>query len=164
MKLPLSNNSACARISPEDGELLRYTWKLHQGYAYAYVAELKDNISLHRMVVLRQGIVSTTKTPIEHLNHDKLDCRRENLMPSTASANHIRNPCKGYHKPNNRNYWSVWVTYQKHKIHLGQCASEELAAALASLARERLLQLIAENEQLTLNQVKHFFNRKGNKS
>lgn len=161
MKLPLSNHPKPALLSDEDSELAQYAWYFTKGYAKAFIPEINKPMHLHKMVMLRQGLLSTRKTPIEHLNGKPLDCRRENLIISTQSANCIRAfPDAGVYWKPACNAYQVSVTYQRHQIYLGLVPSKELASSLASLARERLLQLIAENEQLTLNQVKHFFKRK----
>jgi hypothetical protein len=161
MKLPLSNHNSPALISPEDVEISHYNWYFSRGYAKAWIPEMHKPMWLHRLIMLRQGIHSTNKNPIEHLNGQGLDCRRKNLVLSTQSANLIR-ASRGqevtFHKASGK--WYAQITFQKQQISLGLFKEKELAEVIALGARDQLLQLIASTENLTISAVKSYF-RKG---
>lgn len=162
MKLQLSNSVKVITISPEDVDLASYVWNLGtHGYPQAWITELKKQLPLHQVIMARQGITSSAKGVIEHLNGDPLDNRRENLRKSSQTVNMLR--ARGgsvrWHKQMRK--WQVRLTYQYKEIHVGYYDDEALARNIALIARDQLLQMIANTDTLTPSQVKlHFSKRK----
>ena len=161
MKLTLSNSDKVAIISKEDACLLFYNWHLNwSGYPEAWIPERKKKYTLHRMVMLHQDIVSDKHSPIEHLNNNPLDNRRENLRLSSKTENQLRANRGGVYWNKEVNKWHVQIKYQKITIHLGNFSDKELAETLALLARKQLLQLIAKTENLEPLTVKSYFSKR----
>lgn len=84
MKIILLTKGHFAQVSDEDyADLNAYKWYYHnKGYAARYLNDIKQHIFMHNVVA---------NTPddkeADHINHDKLDNRRENLRNATKSQN-----------------------------------------------------------------------------
>lgn len=91
MNITLSNKNkkiiGYTLVSDEDYEILKqYKWYKNNGYVVCFI---KNKLwKLHRYImieILKHNI--TFKTPIDHINNNPLDNRRENLRLATHSEN-----------------------------------------------------------------------------
>ena len=80
-EIVLSNSSKVAIVDNEDyGKVYTYTWRLKHGYA---VAKIKGKtIGMHRII---------TDCPVDmvvhHVNHNRLDNRKDNLQNCSSGKN-----------------------------------------------------------------------------
>jgi hypothetical protein len=138
--LPLSKGKA-AIISRADRDLTEYSWHYNTTDGYAQRQIERDgktkHVFIHRIIgerVLNRPL--TREDFIEHINGDKLDNRRENILPMTASERSQRRKTgklktfgyKGvfYHK--NRNNYESRITIHGHRKSLGSYLTPEEAA------------------------------------
>jgi AP2 domain len=138
--IPLSKGKATI-ISQADGDLTEFSWHYNMTDGYAQRQIERDgktkHVFLHRIIgerVLNRPL--TREDFIEHINGDKLDNRRENILPMTASERSQRRKTsklktlgyKGvfYHK--NRNNYEARITIHGHRKSLGSYLTPEEAA------------------------------------
>lgn len=75
-----------ALISKDDVEIAKKIFwrKTEYGYARGYNPETKKDILLHKYITQ-----TTSETIIDHINRNKLDCRRENMRIATSQINSL---------------------------------------------------------------------------
>jgi hypothetical protein len=146
LKLPLGRTGLCAVVDDEDHELAQHKWHARfprkNGttiYAYRWVG--REYVLMHRVVAGARGPTQH----VDHLDHDGLNNRRENLRIVTAAQNrrNLRRESRtsasgrvGIHLlPNGRWHASIIVD-RRHKS-LGCYATME-EAETARLDGERL--------------------------
>ena len=125
--IKLSKNK-CALVDDEDFEYLNnFNWSLSSaGYAVS-----SSNKIMHRMIMnTPKGLVT------DHINHNTLDNRKENLRICTNSENRHnyikpKNNTSGYkgvyfHKTTNK--WCAKIRVNRIKMHLGYFLDIEEAA------------------------------------
>lgn len=130
-KIPLTQNKI-ALISDVDFQLInRYKWFFCKGYAMRSINRWKKKILMHRLITnCPKGL------EVDHINHNSLDNRRENLRICTATENH-RNTMK--HKVNKTGFKGVnfrsdgkgfeaKIRFNGKKIHIGSFKKAEDAA------------------------------------
>ena len=132
---------AVARVDDADEQrvLAFGPWHLtSNGYAAHSVktAGAVRKVRLHRYVL---GLADGDRRRIDHVNRDRLDCRRENLRfatPATNSAN-LTPRGESRYRGVRRHYgkWAAQVTIAGVAHWLGTFASEEEAAATARAFR-----------------------------
>jgi hypothetical protein len=94
-------------------------------------------IRMHQIILermLKRGLVNGEKT--DHINHDGLDNRRENLRLATNQENshnqraieNCSSVYKGVSWDKNRKKWRVYIKYKNIKHHVGRFDSEIEAA------------------------------------
>lgn len=126
------NDIAKAKISCEDiVKVSKHKFNLQNaGYANSTSAGL-----LHRFVL--------SEKQVDHINRDRLDCRRENLRSATVKENH-HNRSKvgdgtskiiGVSWRSDRKKWRAYITLDKQQISLGMYENEQ-DAILARLKAE----------------------------
>lgn len=144
VEIPLRGRAgirAWAIVSGADVALARHRWYLHPGgYAHRHVAPRGSRSYLHREVL---GLVAPDQHA-DHINGDRLDCRRENLRPATPSQN-MQNRHYGYGSSASRGVrcrvrggverWSAYGSVNRRQIHLGVFDTEAEAAAVAAAWR-----------------------------
>lgn len=102
--------------------------KMREGYASGYDPRIGKRILMHRFI-----LGSTSGKIIDHINHDNLDNRRENLR-------YVENDFNVFHTPKwgdevgvsfdkSRNKWEAYISKSDKKIHLGRFSSKEEAIA-----------------------------------
>lgn len=74
---------------------------------------------------------------IDHINHNKLDNRRENLRICTNQENARNKKCKGYGYNKNRSKWVVRIGLNGKSIYLGSYKKEEDAIRVRKEAEEK---------------------------
>ena len=158
LEIHLPNKSGIALISEEDADLTNFKWSLSSnGYAkrklYLPSGKRIDR-TLHHDIAYRiyEGPF-TRAAPIEHLNHNKLDCRRSNLLWSTNNANSLRHTqgscsfCKASGK------YRVRIVYKNKQILIYSSVNEEKAQAISKEAHKHLISLLDSKGDLTFNEV-----------
>jgi hypothetical protein len=94
-------------------------WMLSNGYAYTHGRDGKT-LLVHRLVLMYEG-----KEDIDHINRNKLDCRRGNLrictksenMMNTALRKNNRSGHPGIHWSELEKRWKVRVKHGERVIH-----------------------------------------------
>lgn len=126
MKIALSGLSELSAIvDREDYKALsQYSWHYHDGYATANIKG--KTVYMHRMVVnTPQGLHT------DHLNHNKLDNRKENLKVCTRFENmQNRKLSKGSVKKltvNGYIYWVGEIRKDHQRYYTITCKTEEQA-------------------------------------
>lgn len=127
-----------ALVSPQDAPLLEQRWQLHpRGYAQ------NRSGKLHRAILRApEGKL------VDHINHDRLDCRRPNLRLAT-DAQSVRNRRKlrrrgnpasryiGVHR--NGNGWIARISIDGVRKSVGTYASQKAAALAYDEAASRFV-------------------------
>lgn len=118
--IELANSDKVAIIDHADFEgLVQFKWFLHaMGYAYRQAKDgsKKVNIYMHRVV---------NETPdgydTDHINHNKLDNRRENLRTLNRSDNLRHTAQQGFERNHGR--YSARFRFRKKRYYLGTFAT-----------------------------------------
>ncbi len=138
---------AFAIIDEADSEWVnQWRWYLCKGYAIRAGWEhgRKQTIRLHRLLL---GLTHGDGLEGDHLNRDRLDCRRANLRVTTTRGNsqnrssHTGSTSKyrGVSWSRSNSKWKAEVTVNGKRTYLGHFISESEAAQIAREARSRLL-------------------------
>lgn len=149
-KIPLSTTSKAnsgkyfAIVSDEDYEwLMKHKWtiRINKKSGYKTIARcitrnnVKQSFLMHREIM---GLDKSSPMKVDHINHDTLDNRRENLRICTSSNNAMNrikpmgrkysSKYKGVHKKHNK--WTACVRLKENRklICLGYFLTEEDAA------------------------------------
>lgn len=138
LEIPLKRGRP-ALIDASDGlEVLQHHWFLMTvGYAAAHVGS--------RMMYLHRFVMGARKGEfVDHINGDKLDCRRSNLRICTQSQNGANRkritkqcidiPYKGIKWHRNIRRWGASICFHRKSIHLGCFDTPELAALAYDVA------------------------------
>jgi hypothetical protein len=147
----LSGGMVYAKISPADAPVvLLYKWSWTRGNdraAHTYVrTNVRDGLRWRQVKLHRLLLDAPPGTHVDHINHDTLDNRRENLRVVTAQQNQANSrkiitgdSCfKGvcWHKQSNK--WRAYIAVNRRQISLGLFDDEVMAAqAYDRAARER---------------------------
>ena len=122
-------------VNDEDFGMFSYfKWCINnKGYAVAHIPKSGDfgqNILAHRLI-----FTPLKGMDIDHINGNKLDCRRENLRFANRSQNTANKRYQGksskykgvcYHKC--AKFWTAKITVNYKQIGLGSFKQEKLAA------------------------------------
>lgn len=110
------------------------------GYAAAWCPERKTMDVLHRVLM---GCEPGDGVQVDHINGDRLDCRRANLRratPQENAANRRCNPASGYRGVvRRRDKWAAYGRVDGRTHHLGTFTDPEEAALVAHLWRLKYL-------------------------
>jgi hypothetical protein len=106
-------------------------------------AQWKGGVYLHRMIL---GLEAGDGRFADHINGNKLDCRRANLRAATMAQNVQNRPArsdnssgiKGVSFDRSRGLWTAEVKSGRVRIRCGRFASKEAAADAVRAAREVL--------------------------
>lgn len=119
----------------------RHLWASHNaGYAYTWIA--RKCVLLHRL------LCPTDKPHIDHVNGDKLNCRRDNLRPATESRNGLNRTAlnknnssgvRGVCFDRSRNLWTVGLKVNRKRRFIGRFASLEVAKQAYSAALKAVI-------------------------
>lgn len=128
---------ARALIDKDDYEKVKdYKWSLSKiGYS---ITENKKRIYLHQLILgKKEGL------EIDHINHNKLDNRKQNLWHCTHSQNLMnRKNVKGYSWNKKKKKWEVYIHLNRKKINLGCFTNEQDAIKARRIAKEKYFVLI----------------------
>lgn len=140
---------AYAIVDAIDAEwVLRWRWCLCDGYArrLELIGGKWTPVRLHRAIL---GLAPDDEREGDHINRDRLDCRRSNLraLPVAKRPNMQNVPARqGYTSPHRGVSWDRTVGKWRAKVvvdkvahHIGYFASEDDAAWATQEARARLM-------------------------
>lgn len=124
-------------IDEEDVLILsQNTWYLGVGGKYI----VSDIFNPYKRIYIHRFLMNPDKDKlVDHINHDTLDNRRQNLRVCTSSQNQMNRPTpsKGYMWSKKLGKWRSYIQYQRKSIHIGYFSSEvEAAAARAKFEKE----------------------------
>jgi hypothetical protein len=131
---------ARAKIDKEDLKKIKdYKWGL-DGHGYVSSHNRKHYFKLHQIIIgKKDGYV------IDHINHNVLDNRKENLRHITQHQNSMycvipknnKSGYKGIYLDTRRNTWSVEIKFNYKKIFLGCFKNKEDAIIARKNAEEK---------------------------
>jgi hypothetical protein len=161
LEVPLSNSRFTGRISEEDKDLLKYTW-CDNGGGYIVSRIRGKRVYLHRAVAEARGdFLDGRAFPVEHLNHNKYDCTRNNLRTTSVSQNTRRTRRSGFVKNDSNGRWAYAGFIFKQKRYLiarTKCNNDlTILQQLAEVASHQLMKMQDENPNLTHDEVKQNF-------
>jgi hypothetical protein len=122
----------------------KYHWCAHKNYrnttfyvvAHWYENGARYTLKLHRVILN----LTDPKILVDHISHDGLDCREENLRECNSSQNSCNRTkynlsgYKGVCKLKTKNKWQVTIKAKGKKIHLGYFIDIKDAALAYNLA------------------------------
>lgn len=126
----------------------QWQWSINKdGYASRSIQQdgKRHNILLHRELL---GLPRKTDGRMgDHINRDRLDCRRSNLrivfrggnLQNVSSNRSATSQYRGVSWTTRKQRWAAQVQVSGKNVHLGYFISETDAAAAASAARRRLM-------------------------
>lgn len=124
---------ARTKISKDDYNIVKkYKWYLLKN---GYVSSREKNgkaILLHRLI-----LPVKCNSKIDHINHDTLDNRRENLRYVTTSQNSMNRKSKGFYWDKTRNKWLAHITVDGKHIHLGRFINKQDAVDVRKKAEQK---------------------------
>lgn len=141
--IPLTKG-AFAIVDPADyDDVAKFRWILDaSGYA-----SRRQLIGNRRVVIrLHRHLLGDGAPEIDHVNRNKLDCRRSNLRPATHSENNYNRPpkanntsgYKGVWQSKEPGRWTAMIGYKGRRKHLGQYPTPEEAAKAYNAAAKIL--------------------------
>lgn len=147
-RIPLRNRDrvivAHAVIDEADAEQALLTWCLDvTGYAARMIwGHPQRKVYLHRAIM---GLLARDGREVDHIDGDKLDCRRSNMRVTTRSQNMqnvpsraSRSKFRGVSPVARANGVVAWRAYAQGR-HVGYYVTEDQAAAAAASARSRCM-------------------------
>jgi hypothetical protein len=133
----LKNKKLWATVDNEYFEFLnKFTWAYSRGYVVTNVRDCVSGkqfqLSLHRLII---G-VSDPSVLVDHINHDTLDNRRENLRTATQRQNQQNqlprlgkvSKYKGVCRNKYKTKWRAQIRTENGRLHLGEYDTEIEAA------------------------------------
>lgn len=117
-------------------KIKNYKWSLSN----KYVINVKNEIFLHQLILgKKEGY------EIDHINHDKLDNRKQNLRFVTRSQNMMNNKTKGYYWCKRDKRWVVNICINYKSIYLGNFKNEQDAILIRKKAEQKYFGEFAYN-------------------
>ena len=155
-RLPLRSKDGSIRAyavidAADIPDIAAHRWALADGYAVRCERRngRPENIKLHREVL---GLKRGDGAEVDHINRDRLDCRRTNLrvvLPGQNAQNRSSNRQASsrfrgvsYHRVTGK--WAATVGGMGRHHHLGLFATEEQAALVARFVRSQILPFSVE--------------------
>lgn len=152
VRIPLRARDGSIRayllIDAADADFVnQWTWSLgNDGYARRseWVGRQKRSILLHRELL---GLKHRDGLEGNHIDRDRLNCRRRNLRIASKPGNRQNRPSyrnatsqfRGVHWSKAAGKWTAQIKADGRRMHLGVFASEADAAEAARSARARLM-------------------------
>lgn len=148
IELPLSRGLVAIVDDDTPTEITSPKWTLQEAKG-TYYANRNDKIGLrkYRKLYLHREILGVTDPSIQvdHINHNGLDNRRENLRICTIQQNNMNclSRCKskrfkGVFRSDGRRQWRAAIGFGGKQIHLGVYETEIEAAIAYNTAAVRL--------------------------
>ena len=130
-----------ALVDPEDYDKInKYKWNAYRGYSSYYSKRKIYNRKngSQRTVYMHRYIMNAPKgLMVDHINHNGLDNRKENLRLATRaentryskkSKNKFSSNYKGVHYITKAKRWRAMITFEGKTIYIGQFRDEISAA------------------------------------
>jgi hypothetical protein len=136
-RVPLTQGKI-ALVSAEDAERVgEYSWAAHRHSTNGTFRAIRNGPPWHKQecISMARFILNAQQGEVvDHLNHDTLDNRRENIRCCTIAQNHANrrkqagttSQYKGVERRRNR--WQARIVVQRHRIDLGIYDDEQEAA------------------------------------
>ena len=131
---------ARALVDVEDADKLApYRWRLHsRGYAACLAG--RKHVFMHRMIM---GLSTGDGLQVDHVNRDRLDCRKANMRVVTHAENGQNLPARGrglsafrgVSRDARRGVWIAQAKLDGRNVRIGQFATEDDAARAAAAWR-----------------------------
>lgn len=131
-KINISNNIVL--IDKDDYKFVKdYVWRVMGGYVYTGHKKESNLISMHRLVMEKNGFTIEDNKQIDHVNRNKTDNRKSNLKIVTASEN-LQN--RGRFRNNTSGtkgvtyvggYWRATIGYDNKKHTVGNYKTKDEA-------------------------------------
>ena len=150
IKIPLGRDNLFLILDDIDADLAAISWYAHKSKSGEYYAAHREGSGARERVwahdlVMEQVVLRELDDDelVDHINRNKLDCRRENLRIATKSQNAVNKSkdrknatsrYKGVSKA--RNKWKASIQVDKKTIYLGTFDSEREAAMIYNAAAE----------------------------
>ena len=127
-----SQEIARTKIDKDDLEKIKNSkWCLMYGYAISN--SNNKSIYLHTFILGKP----TKGYEIDHINHDKLDNRKQNLRFVTHSQNGMNRKYKGYYWSKSDKRWHARIIINQKRINLGYFINEQDAINARKIAVEK---------------------------
>ena len=148
--IPLTQNKF-TKIDNDDYEIVKdYKWCYHQGYAKTNITlpnGKRKSLLMHRLIL---GLTDP-KIQADHINHNKLDNRRNNLRSCNIQQNHMNQSSRknstskylGVSWNKNAKKWHSNIRFNNKRIHLGLYTNENDAAKAYNLKAKELFKEFA---------------------
>lgn len=144
IRIPLRARDGSVRdhalIDDADVAVSELRWCRHSA-GYAYRMENRKAIFLHRRLMAIED--AGFYVQVDHINGDRLDCRRSNMRVVTLQENRqntVRSSKpRGVFLDKRRGRWYGQVQVDGRTYSTGYCATQEEAATLVSGLRARLM-------------------------
>lgn len=128
-----------ALIDKDDLEKVKqYKWSLT---SHNYIKNFKHNIQLHQLILGKKD-----RLDIDHINHNKLDNRKQNLRHCTRSQNMMNNKSKGIFWYKNKNRWIAKIMVNYKNINLGSFINEQDAIKARRNAEKKYFRKFAYHQ------------------
>jgi len=142
IRIPLGRDNLFLLLDDEDADLAALSWYAHRSKSGEFYAAHREGSGARERVwahdLVMEAMVASELAAdqlVDHINRNKLDCRRENLRIASKSQNAVnktkdrRNATsiyKGVSKA--RNKWKASITVNGKTIYLGTFDKEADAA------------------------------------
>ncbi len=131
--IPLTQGKVAIVDDEDYEELSKYNWSALRGGSGVYYARRKKD---KKMLIMHRIILNAKYGEmVDHINHNGLDNRKENLRICTNSQNQMNrkrnigvSKYKGVHWSKHSNKWRARITKNGKNAHLGLFGSEKDAA------------------------------------
>ncbi len=142
-KIPITNRKrevvAHAFVDDSDADrVLKKKWSLHsRGYA---VSGDYSKESGNKIILLHHFVFGKKKgLDVDHINRNKLDCRKANLRFCTHAENNANNGSRGVSRvTGTKSRWRAYYVRGGVQKHVGCYGSEEDAAHAREIAIKKL--------------------------
>lgn len=146
-RIPLSQGQFALIDNIDFETVSRFKWHVKDGYARTtvYLGMLGGKPKSIHMYLHRLILHPPIKLEVDHINHNKLDCRREKMRICTHQENQHNQSLrkgnssrfKGVRWDKSAAKWNARISYNNKKIHLGMFHDEaEAGMAYDAKAQE----------------------------
>jgi hypothetical protein len=133
-RIPLTQGEYAMVDDENFDRLLGYRWRVNRKCRCAYAVAGDGSIKMHRLILGKDcdGLV------VDHINHNGLDNRRENLRACTIAQNiqnrrvdvssKLSSAFRGVYRPTGRRTWIARIQANGERIRVGTFPTERDAA------------------------------------
>ena len=123
----LGKGQVCLVDDEDFDELNKHKWYMDK-VGYARRASRRDKNYKQKSIFVHRVVMKAEKGEIiDHINHNPLDNRKENLRKVSHIENRMNNKSKGYSWNNNDRKWKAQIRIKNKLIYLGYFDTEEEA-------------------------------------